>query len=193
MHAQATDSVDQWVLRAVDHHRNPAFTWFARHLMQAGTSLPVLGLCALTGLLAVAVFRWWRPGIAVASAFLAAGLVAEALKPVIGRARPPLELSLVDVGGYAMPSADAAVTSAAACALFVAFRWASRDVKRLAATVLTLAVVVIGACLVYLGAHWPSDVLAGWALGTATGATTGILCRSRAPGSADLRPGGRSA
>jgi undecaprenyl-diphosphatase len=43
--------------------------------------------------------------------------------------------------------------------------------------VLLTLVAFVGACMVYVGAHWVTDVLAGWALGGVIGAVVGWIAR----------------
>lgn len=108
----------------------------------------------------------WTPVLATA-ALLAASLAASGLKELAGRARPPLAdpglSALVTLpGDPSMPSGHAA--TAAAAAVVVALRH-----PRLRLPVLALA-LAIGLSRIYLGVHYPADVLAGLALGAAVGA-----------------------
>lgn len=73
--------------------------------------------------------------------------------------------------GLSFPSAHATNTAAAA----VLFSWA---LPRLSAVGIGLALLV-GISRVYLGVHWPTDVLGGWALGAAVGMAVLALQRLR--------------
>ena len=88
-------------------------------------------------------------------------------------------MALIHANGPSMPSTDAALTAACATALYVGLTWLHPRRQRLAGVVLAAGVTVIGLCLIYLGVHWPTDVIAGWALGIGVGATAAAVTNPR--------------
>jgi undecaprenyl-diphosphatase len=98
------------------------------------------------------------------------------LKPLAARPRPCQEFHDVRAplecgSGKSFPSTHAADSAAAA----TVFAWA---LPRFSALGIVIAVVV-GFSRVYLGEHWPSDVVAGWALGIVIGVLLIFLTRVR--------------
>ena len=95
-------------------------------------------------------------------------------KSAFDRPRPPLQFREVHVSLAAFPSGHA--TEAAACLLATALTLSLTVARRrwvrvaLLAAALTLAGLV-GISRLVLAVHWLSDVVAGWALGTATALT----------------------
>ncbi|MFF3517185.1 phosphatase PAP2 family protein [Streptomyces sp. NPDC002573] len=175
-------AADRHVLRWLVAHRSAHWTSLAKGLMNLGLSVVFLGLALLAALLVVAVVRAARPVIAAAGAAALFSVVASLLlKHLIARPRPDSGLALVQAGGYSMPSTDAALVAGLTVAALFAVRWSSRGRRRAAAAAVVAANLVTGLALVYLGVHWTTDVLAGWALGGATGAVVGTLKPRGAP------------
>jgi membrane-associated phospholipid phosphatase len=106
------------------------------------------------------------PTVALAVAVVAAGVT----KAIVGRTRPPAPLHLVSESDASFPSGHATHSAAVflTVALVVAVFVLRRPIPRLASLVAAAMLTgMVGVSRLVLGVHWPSDVLAGWALGTA--------------------------
>jgi len=101
---------------------------------------------------------------------VAGGAVLEAsLKLGFARPRPDLVSHLVAVNSYSFPSGHATMATVTYLTLGVLL---ARIQERLRMKLYLLCVAILFAFLVgisriYLGVHWPSDVIAGWCLGSA--------------------------
>ncbi|MGW0230823.1 phosphatase PAP2 family protein [Actinopolymorpha singaporensis] len=184
--------VDDRLMHLLAAHRSEWATGAARTLMWIGTSPTALATVALLAVVVVVATRAYRQAGAVVLAVVTADVVARLLKEIIDRSRPPSDLALVHLGGASMPSTHAALTSAAATALLLATTLRSTRARFLWALILAAGTAVVGVCMVYLGGHWPTDIVAGWTLGTTFGAGAGLLCRGpRAGQRGDQSPGRR--
>jgi undecaprenyl-diphosphatase len=89
------------------------------------------------------------------------------LKPAFGRSRPGLWPPLVDEQGYAFPSGHAL----ASATFYPLLAWTTLRLRGASFALFSGALpLFIGFGRLYLGVHWPTDVLAGWALGAAQAA-----------------------
>jgi len=131
----------------------------------SGTILTCV-VVAVAGLLLVQ--RLWLTAALVTVATLGGSIVAGQAKYWVGRPRPELVDHLVQVTGLSFPSGHA--TNSAIIYLTLAGLVAQvargRAVRRYVLGLAVLLTGAIGASRVYLGVHWPSDVLAGWCAGT---------------------------
>lgn len=113
----------------------------------------------------------WHGAISVAVSVGATQIVVYGIKALVARGRPPASSAFVDAAGYAFPSAHAAsgVALYGLLALLTLRRLNGR-VQVAAGALALVAVGSIGVTRVYLGAHYPSDVLAGWLVGAVVAA-----------------------
>ena len=170
-----TDALDRRLLLMLRHAHDlsdPRGPWWLELAMRDVTALgstSVLALVALAALGYLVILRRWGTALMLACA-VAGGLVAShALKLLIERPRPALVPHGVPVLTLSFPSGHA--TMSAVVYLTLGALLASLQPSRRAAVYLlavaVLLTVLVGFSRVYLGVHWPSDVLAGWALGAA--------------------------
>jgi membrane-associated phospholipid phosphatase len=166
--ANATGDVDQWVLDAVREPADSALAHVAGVVTSLGDTVPLLTILIVLGaLLATTLRGGWQVFALPLGAALLAWLVSLALKVTIGRQRPPVEDWAGSAHGFAFPSGHATTSTAGYLVLgfLAAAHLASRRWRVTACIVAAALPFLIGLSRVALGVHWPTDVIAGWALG----------------------------
>ena len=134
-------------------------------------SLSVIGgAVGLTVIVAVLVVALVRRGRRADAAFLVvavggAAVIEFVAKLAFARPRPELWDHLYPAAGYSFPSGHAMSATALAVAVAALTRDARR--RRWAIAGGALFALGVGVSRVYLGVHYPSDVLAGWCAGLA--------------------------
>lgn len=154
---------------APDQPIGPPWLTLAMREVTALGSIPVLGLLTLMALGYLVLNRRWRAvGLLLLS--LPGGLLVNTvLKLGFGRPRPELVPQLMDVQTASFPSGHA-MLSVIGFLTLGALLATGMERRRHRAYILTMAVLLallVGGSRVWLGVHWPTDVLAGWCLGAA--------------------------
>lgn len=115
---------------------------------------------------ALAVMHHWRGAVALAVAVLATQAGVQLVKVLVARPRPEDSQAVVDAHGFSFPSAHSATAMALYASLAVVAASLVRGRTRVGIVAAAgLVVMAVGATRVYLGAHYPTDVLAGWLTG----------------------------
>lgn len=110
---------------------------------------------------ALAFRRRFRESIFAAAALGGSALLNLATKQVFARARPTLWESIAPESTYSFPSGHA-MGSMTLAVVLVLLAWPTRW-RWITLGAMTFFVVMVGLSRIYLGVHYPSDILAGWA------------------------------
>ena len=151
---------DAPVALAIHHTSRPWLDGTMRAISASGGSLAIL--------LVIGCVVWfgWRGQLAQAATLLISftGAIAlnTLLKVLFARPHPNLFPPLIAESGYSFPSGHT-IAAVAFYGLLAVWLW--RQQYHGWAIVAGVWVVAIGISRVYLGAHYPSDVLASWAIG----------------------------
>ena len=123
--------------------------------------------------LGLAIRRHVREAAFAAIALGGSGLLNMAAKRLFARERPTLWDSIAPEATLSFPSAHA-MGSATLAAVIVLLAWHTRW-RMPTLAIATLFVLLVGASRVYLGVHYPSDVMAGWAAAVAWAAAAFLV------------------
>lgn len=136
------------------------------------TALGGTTLVAVVTLVSVLAFLFHKKrlhALVMAVVVLAAWASSSGTKALFARPRPDLVPHEAFVYSASFPSGHSTMSTAAflTLAMLVASLEPRRRSKALAYIVAAFFVIGVGFSRVYLGVHWPTDVLAGWCLGSA--------------------------
>jgi undecaprenyl-diphosphatase len=170
-----TQSLDEWVLRSLrrpDDLSVPIGPVWLREAVQDVTALgsPVillLMLIAVVGFMGMIRQRRMMAFTVVTTSVGALGSVL--LKHLIGRDRPTVVPHLREVASSSFPSGHAMLSAVVFLTLGILLMeiMPSRAVKVYCLFWAMLLTFLVGVSRIYLGVHYPSDVLAGWMAGVA--------------------------
>lgn len=172
--AGSTNAFDESILLALRSPGDPSDPlgplWFEEMMRDftalGGTGVLAAVTLAVAGFLAVTGQR--QAAALVILAVATGTMVSHGLKWGFDRPRPDLVPHGMTVYSQSFPSGHAmlsAVTYLTLGALLARVQ-PRRAAKAYPLAVAALIVGVVGASRVYLGVHWPTDVLAGWAFGS---------------------------
>ena len=166
-------AIDRIILSALRQPGDSALTvapqWITDAMIDitALGSVPVLTLVTsfAVGFLIAAGHN--RAALFVGASVGAGALAAKGLKLVFTRARPDIVEHMVPVSSTSFPSSHAMSSALVylTLAMLVARTRADRGVRIYLISCAILLTLMVGFSRIYLGVHWPSDVLAGWGIG----------------------------
>jgi undecaprenyl-diphosphatase len=161
-----TQGVDLALLNQTHTFASPAATAFMQAITMLGSAQ---GLAIVVVVAAVILFlrRAWVEALALIAASAGAGLLDAALKLWFHRDRPSVAWALARESTFSFPSGHATLSLVVyGMILYLILRLSHSRFLDAAATLIALPLILaIGLSRVYLGVHYPSDILAGYLAG----------------------------
>jgi undecaprenyl-diphosphatase len=158
-------AADAWIHARVTPQGLNIFNWISRAGSPASmTVLAIVGAIVLLAQRRVVMLIGWI------AAFAGASILENVLKLLVHRHRPVYGAAYVSSHSFSFPSGHATMSFTGMAALLYVL-WVywhpSRRLRVLSIVAAAVAVVLVGVSRIYLGVHYPSDVLGGWATGAA--------------------------
>lgn len=143
-------------------HRSDFLNHIAVSLSYLG-GLPAMLLVCGIWCLQQAYVKKYANVVLISFSLLGASAVGWILKYSIQRPRPEAAYQMVQTYGASFPSAHSIYAAVLACLIiFIFYRHAKAKILIIFASLWCLS---MGFSRVYVGAHFPTDVLAGWSIG----------------------------
>jgi undecaprenyl-diphosphatase len=180
-----THGIDHALLLALRSRTNVADPLGPRWLEEMGRDLSALGGAATLTLLTIAVIGYFfmlrkpRAAAFVGVSVVGAVLLSTVLKRAFARPRPDVVPHLSHVFSASFPSGHSMVSTAVYLTLgaLLARLHSNLVIKAYVLMWAVLLALLVGLSRVYVGVHWPTDVLGGWAAGAAWAASCWLVAR----------------
>lgn len=143
--------------------RGPVQNVIVSTLTHMSDTVTIIGLCLVLLLLP----NRKTYGLPVSAACLGGLAIFKPMKHLVLRARPDVSLRLIEESGYSFPSGHS-VTSVIFYGLLLYLiqkNCKNEKIKAALSWICGILAVTIGPSRIYVGVHWPTDVLAGWCIG----------------------------
>lgn len=168
-----TQHFDERILRALRRDNDPAQPIGPHWLKIIAEDITALGSATVLGLAVTAVVGFlvlhgmYKNALFVFVASIGGWFLNDLLKSMFARPRPSIVPHLREVWSLSFPSGHALTSAVVYLTLGVLLmRVAERRlVKWYCLTIAMAATALVGASRVYLGVHYPTDVLGGWLIG----------------------------
>jgi undecaprenyl-diphosphatase len=142
----------------------PVITW-SFSITELGSTDLVLHVTVLA-VAVLAAARHWHGALAVVLSVVCTQAIVDLVKIIVARPRPAANEALAEASGSSFPSAHSATSMALYAMLaFIAARECRGRARIVVAGCGAAIVIAVGLSRVLLGAHYPTDVLAGWLVG----------------------------
>jgi len=166
IHSDALAKYDRRITDFIISFRTPGLNKFLQFITEVGDFYGYLVIAILSTIIFYVKFKNWRYVVEIFFVLIISGLSNLALKQVINRARPDTE-HLVSVATLSYPSGHA--MSAIAFYGFLIYLLYTFNLRPWLKTGLILLcgflIAAIGISRIYLGVHFPSDVVGGYIAG----------------------------
>lgn len=160
------DGFDDTVRYRVYNMRSDKLTAFWKFITHSGDRYVVILLGVI--LLLKKSLRE-KYGVKFAIAALSSTALYQIMKYIFQRPRPDLALRLIEQGGYSFPSGHSMNCLVSfGILIYLLLRYCeNRRLAKLLSFGLGLLTILIGFSRVYVGVHYPTDIIGGWSLGIA--------------------------
>jgi undecaprenyl-diphosphatase len=152
---------DLAIVSSLSQHRTATFTQISSSLSLLG-STPFALFFATLWCFYLAWYKKYSKILLISFALIGSMSCIWLLKYLIARPRPPEIYHLVDSYGSSFPSAHSAYAATLAC--LVIFVSKQQRSYKVCVVLATLWILAMGSSRVYLGVHYPSDVMSGWGI-----------------------------
>lgn len=144
--------------------RRPWLTTIVRGITYLGNWQTIVVLC-----LALLILKPTRVtyGIPVSVGAIFVTILNRWIKSLVQRPRPDAALHLIEQGGFSFPSGHSITSMFVYGMLILLIRTNVKNKRKanILTGLLAIPMFLVGLSRIYLGVHYPTDVLAGWCLG----------------------------